>query len=210
MVRAIRGNSAVNIDDEIECIMKKADVCFHACDYNGALSHYARVVSSGRPYPIAVLMKGASESNIGMYGAAIADFNDYVRCYPESAIGYALRAAAKYAMHCHESAIVDCNSVIRIGYQHRDKPDGKMKTCLERLSDVHPGMRVIVKFAYRIRGSANAKLNRYEESGLDFVKADSVDADEAVMPRIEYHIGAPPDLGWRERRLIEVSLARLQ
>ncbi len=160
-----------------------------ANDAIGAIKAYSTVVAAEPDFFMAYAFRGRVwEKEFKEFSKALGDYSEAVRCNPEYAEGYLLRAKLYSLLGNLDSAIVDftralaCTWNMSEAHAYRGRVYLQMERYDEAISDFNEALSISPKYAWALhcRGVANSKIGQDSLAIADFsaaVESDSFCVD---------------------------------
>ncbi len=131
---------------------------------------------------------GHAKYELGLYHAAIADYDMAIRLKPDDAVAYYNRGGAKYNLEQYAAAIADYDMAIRLkpddaaAYYNRGVAKYSLKQYFAAISDYDIAIRLKPDdaAAYYNRGNAKANLEQYFPAISDYDMAIHLKPDNAA------------------------------
>ena len=146
------------------------------------LSENSRTISAETYF-----LRGNAKYELGLYHAAISDYDAAIRLKPDSAGAYYNRGRAKHNLKEYFAAIADYDTVIRLkpdyagAYNNRGAAKVKLGQYFPAISDYDMAIRLKPDFAlaYCNRGITKADLKQYAAAISDYTQAIGLKPDYA-------------------------------
>ena len=146
------------------------------------LSENSRTISAETYF-----LRGNAKYELGLYHAAISDYDAAIRLKPDSAGAYYNRGRAKHNLKEYFAAIADYDTVIRLkpdyagAYNNRGAAKVKLGQYFPAISDYDMAIRLKPGFflAYYNRGHAKYRLKQYDAAISDYTQAILLKSDDA-------------------------------
>ena len=132
-------------------------------------------------------LRANAKYELGLYDAAIADYDTAIRLKPDYAFAYNNRGNAKYELKQYFAAIADFDTAIRLNpdyadaYHNRGLAKAHMKQYFAAIADFDTAIRLNPDYAhtYFNRGLAKQSLKQYAAAIVDYDTGIRLDPDDA-------------------------------
>ena len=131
--------------------------------------------------------RGNAKYDLGLYDAAISDYDKAIRLDPDFAYAYYWRGEAKRNLEQYAAAIVDYTQAIRLdpdfayAYYWRGEAKANLEQYAAAIVDYTQAIRLDPDdaYAYKNRGLAKANLEQYAAAIVDYTQAIRLNPDYA-------------------------------